>query len=117
MIKFGSLMARTGDLGWLGVPIANGPELAAKHINEAGGILGAKVEIVEKDTQTSPQAGADAARSAVDIDKVVGIVGALSSGVTLAAAQSAAIPNKVVLKSPAAFPNFWIEVHNEARLR
>jgi ABC-type branched-subunit amino acid transport system substrate-binding protein len=100
-VKFGSLMAITGDLGWLGGPIANGPDLAAKHINEAGGILGAKVEIVLKDSQTSPQAGADAARSAVDIDKVVGIVGALSSGVTLAAAESATIPNKVVLISPA----------------
>jgi ABC-type branched-subunit amino acid transport system substrate-binding protein len=59
------------------------------------------VETVLKDDQTTPTAGVDAAKKLIEIDKVPAIVGALSSGVTIAVAESAAVPNKVVLISPA----------------
>jgi len=112
-VKFGVLMAFTGDLGSYGVDISKGADLAAKHINEAGGILGTTVEAVQKDTQTSPQAGTDAARSLVDIDKVPGIVGALSSGVTLAVTSSVAIPSKVVQISPASTSNLLTALEDD----
>lgn len=100
-VKFGVLMSFTGDLASYGQDISEGADLAAKHINEAGGILGTKVEALQRDDGTSPQVGTDAARKLVDIDKVPGIVGALSSGVTLAVANSVTIPGKVVQISPA----------------
>ena len=100
-LKIGVLMSMTGDLGSYGPDISKGAELAAKHLNEAGGILGGDVELVVKDDQTDPTAGADAAKKLVEIDKVPAIVGALSSGVTIAVAASASIPNKVVQISPA----------------
>lgn len=100
-IKIGSLVSTTGDLAAYGPPINNGGLLAADDINAAGGILGRKIEIILRDTQTNPTAAVDAAKKLVDIDKVVGIAGALSSGVTIPVATSVSIPSKVVQISPA----------------
>jgi branched-chain amino acid transport system substrate-binding protein len=75
--------------------------LAADDINAAGGVLGRKIEIILRDTQTNPTAAVDAAKKLVDIDKVVAITGALSSGVSIPVATSVSIPSKVVQISPA----------------
>ena len=100
-IKIGSLVSTTGDLAAYGPPINKGGLLAADDINAAGGILGRNIEIILRDTQTNPTAGVDAAKKLVDIDKVAGIAGALSSGVTIPVATSVSIPSKVVQISPA----------------
>jgi ABC-type branched-subunit amino acid transport system substrate-binding protein len=57
--------------------------------------------MVHEDSETAPIAGASAARKLVNIDQVVAIIGALSSGVTLAVAESVTIPGEVILISPA----------------
>ena len=98
-IKIGALMSLTGPLGPYGPPIVNGAKLAVEQINAAGGILGRPVKLVVRDTATSPDVGRDAARKLVELDRVPAIVGALSSGVTLAA-SSVTIPANVVLISP-----------------
>lgn len=100
-IKIGSLVSTTGDLAAYGPPINNGGMLAADDINTAGGVLDRKIEIILRDTQTNPTAAVDAAKKLVDIDNVVGIAGALSSGVTIPVATSVSIPSKVVQISPA----------------
>ena len=100
-IKIGALVSTTGDLAAYGPPINNGAELAAQDINAAGGVLGRKIEIILRDSQTNPTAAVDAAKKLVDIDKVVAITGALSSGVTIPVATSVSIPSKVVQISPA----------------
>mgnify|MGYP000255788500 CR=1 FL=1 len=87
-LKIGALVPMTGDLQAYGQTSLNGIELAAKQINEAGGVLGEDLEIVLGDTQTRPQAGIDSAKKLVSIEGVSGIVGALSSGVTIPVAQS-----------------------------
>lgn len=99
-IKIGDLVALTGGLGPYGPPIRDGAQLAVDQINAAGGILGQELELVVRDTATSPDVGRDAATKLVEVDKVPAIVGALSSGVTLAA-SSVTIPAEVVLVSPA----------------
>jgi branched-chain amino acid transport system substrate-binding protein len=100
-IKIGCLVSTTGDLAAYGPPVNNGALLAAEDINAAGGVLGRKIEIILRDTQTNPTAAVDAAKKLVDIDKVVAITGALSSGVTIPVATSVSIPSKVVQISPA----------------
>ena len=100
-MKIGSLMSMTGDLAAYGPPIQNGVIMAAKDVNDLGGVMGEKVEVVGRDTQTNPQAGVDAAKKLVELDKVVGIIGALSSGVSIPVATSVSIPSKVVQISPA----------------
>lgn len=100
VIKIGGLFALTGGLSAYGPPIADAAKLAFKDINEAGGVLGTKLEFVVRDTGTAAAMGRDAAAKLVEIDKVPAIIGALSSGVTVAA-SSIAIDGEVVLISPA----------------
>jgi len=99
-IKIGALMSFTGSLAPYGPPIANGALLAVEQINAAGGILGRRLELIIEDDGTSPDVGRNAASKLVEIDGVSAIVGALSSGVTLAA-SSVTIPAEVILMSPA----------------
>lgn len=99
-IKIGALMSLTGALGPYGPSIANGVQMAVDRINAAGGVLGRQLELVLRDTATSPDVGRDAASKLVELDGVPAIVGALSSGVTLAV-SSVTIPAEVVLISPA----------------
>lgn len=87
-LKIGALVPLTGDLQAYGETSLTGIELAAKHINEQGGVLGEPIEIPIGDTQTTPQVGVDAAQKLVNVEKVSGIVGALSSGVTIPVAAS-----------------------------
>jgi len=83
-IKIGGLFPLTGPLAPYGPAIANGAQLAVDQINALGGVLGRPLELVIKDTATSPDVGRDAAAKLIQIDGVVAIIGALSSGVTLA---------------------------------
>jgi branched-chain amino acid transport system substrate-binding protein len=96
-IKVGTLMAYTGPLKEYGPNIVNGAVLAANQLGEAG----LTIKLVHEDSETDPTAGANAAKKLVEIDGVVAIVGALSSGVTLAVAESVTIPNEVIIISPA----------------
>ena len=47
----------------------------------------APIEMVHRDSGTSPQIATDAASALVNVDGVEAIVGSLSSGVTLAVAE------------------------------
>ena len=100
-IKIGTLIDASGDLAAFGPPIVLATDLAALLINEAGGIDGRMIEMVHRDSGTSPQIATDAASALVNVDGVEAIVGSLSSGVTLAVAESVTIPNGAVLVSPA----------------
>ena len=97
----GHLNTVTGSLSYFGPEQNNGVELAALHVNQAGGVLGAQMIIVTGDTATNPDTGVAAARALVDVEGAVAIVGALASSVTLAVAQSVTVPKQRLLISPA----------------
>ncbi len=96
-IKVGTLMAHTGPLKEYGPEIQKGAIIAAKQMAAAG----FEIELIHEDSETSPIPATNAAKKLVDLDRVVAIVGALSSGVTLAVAESVTIPNNVIMISPA----------------
>jgi ABC-type branched-subunit amino acid transport system substrate-binding protein len=100
-VKIGALMPMTGDLQAYGEADLRGPQLAAQQINAQGGVLGRELQIVVGDTQTSPQPGIEAAQRLVSVENVAGIVGALSSGVTIPVAESVTSEQGVVQISPA----------------
>ncbi|MCW5772387.1 MAG: ABC transporter substrate-binding protein [Rhodospirillaceae bacterium] len=101
-VKIGGLFGITGPIASLVPPIVDSAKLAVQQVNEQGGILkGGKLELILADGQCNPQAAAAAAKKLVDVDKVVGIVGELCSGATIAAAESAGIPSGTVMISPA----------------
>ena len=98
-IKVGALFALTGGLAPYGPPIVNGAKLAVEQVNKAGGIFGRKLKLIIRDTATAPTVGRDAASKLINLDKVVAIIGALSSGVTFAS-SSITIPAGILLISP-----------------
>lgn len=101
-VVIGTLMSLTGGLAPYGVPIQNATDLAAADINAQGGLLGGRsLVLAHRDDGTSEQIGVDAASRLVNIDGATSIVGALASGVTMSVATSVAIPNNVVMISPA----------------
>ncbi|MCH7617384.1 MAG: ABC transporter substrate-binding protein [Chloroflexi bacterium] len=100
-LKIGVLVPFTGALATFGPEYENAARLAAKCINDAGGVNGGAVEIVTGDTATAAEQGVSEATRLVDVESVVGIVGAASSAVTLAVAESVTGPGQVLHISPA----------------
>ncbi len=96
-LKVGALMSFTGPLKEFGPPIKNGALLAAEQLTKAG----LKVKLIQEDTETNPVAGINAAKKLVNVNRVAAIIGALSSGVSIAVAESVTIPNGVLQISPA----------------
>ena len=96
----GHLNTVTGSLSYFGPEQNNGVELAALHVNQAGGVLGAQMIIVTGDTATNPAQGVAAARALLDVEGAIAIVGALASSVTLAVAQSGHRPQAALADKP-----------------
>lgn len=94
-LRLGALMPLTGDLQSYGVLGLNGAKLAIEEINAAGGVMGTDVALSHGDTQTLPQPGVSAAQKLVNANRVVGLVGAMSSGVTIPVALSVSKSNKI----------------------
>jgi branched-chain amino acid transport system substrate-binding protein len=100
-LKIGVLMSMTGGLGSYGEVGLNGVRLAVEEMNAAGGVNKGQVTLAVGDDQTSPQAGVDAAKRLVEVEKVNAIIGALSSGVTIPVATSVAVPAGMIQISTA----------------
>ncbi|MFQ6090273.1 MAG: ABC transporter substrate-binding protein, partial [Candidatus Bipolaricaulia bacterium] len=74
----------------VGQSTKRGAELAAREINEAGGILGKKIKLVVRDDQTSPQAAMLAFEDLVVNEGVITIVGEFLDEVMIALMPSIA---------------------------
>jgi branched-chain amino acid transport system substrate-binding protein len=82
--KVGIVTSFTGPANALGLEEIESYRLAVKLVNDAGGINGRMVEIVEDDDQSLPQQAVTVFNKQISRDQVVGIVGGLSTGATLA---------------------------------
>ncbi|MGB9261798.1 MAG: ABC transporter substrate-binding protein, partial [Pseudolabrys sp.] len=87
-IRIGHLTPLTGFLGPLGEYAVMGIKLAAEEVNGAGGVLGRKIELVMEDS-INPQTAATKAERLIDRDKVVMIIGEISSASGLVIGQVA----------------------------
>ena len=83
-IKIGALLAVTGPAAFLGAPEARTLEMLAEEVNARGGIGGRKVQILVKDTGSSPEKAISFARQLIDEEKVFAIVGPSTTGETMA---------------------------------
>ncbi|ASS58880.1 ABC transporter substrate-binding protein [Rhizobium leguminosarum bv. trifolii] len=83
-IKLGLVAPMSGPNARYGAFSMHGAELAVKDINDAGGIDGMKIELLNADSQGTPVEGVSAARRLIDQDGVDFIIGDVSSSVTLA---------------------------------
>jgi len=66
-----------------GIAMKRAAELAAKKINEEGGILGKKIEIVVADTKFNPDVATAEFRRLAQDEKVKVVIGGFSSGIAL----------------------------------
>lgn len=103
-LRVGLVFPFTGDLSTYGPSLDKAAVLAVKVINKAlkkDHITNSKIQIVgSEDDQTQATAGVEAARKLVDADHAQVIIGSMSSSVTLAIAESVAIPDHVVEITP-----------------
>lgn len=94
-IRIGFLPALTGPGSSTGVAINRGTILAVKEINDAGGVLGKKLELVVYDTKTDPTVIAATASQLINQDKVTVALGFTDSDAALALGpifQTAGVP-------------------------
>ncbi|NOX25259.1 MAG: branched-chain amino acid ABC transporter substrate-binding protein [Deltaproteobacteria bacterium] len=113
-IKIGVAGAHSGDLASYGLPTLAAVKLVARQANDAGGILGRRVEILSEDDVCKPEIAANIAAKLVS-EHVNAVIGHTCSGATRAAVgiYKAA---RIVTISPSAtnpaitngdYPNFF----------
>jgi len=78
-IKLGLITVKDGAFADNGKQAEAGARYAVKKINDAGGIKGQRVELVEADTHGDPASMANIVRKMATEDKVLGIVGPVLS--------------------------------------
>lgn len=83
-IKIGGLLETSGFLAALGNQGLEGAQLAIDQINAKGGVRGRKLELVNVNTESDETKSVTAARRLIDRDRVVGVIGAMNSGSSLA---------------------------------
>ncbi len=100
-LTIGILVPFTGDLSDFGQAFFNAAQLAVDEVNDAGGVNGQPVLLVQGDTGTAPQQGTEEARRLIEVEGVSAIIGAAASGVSLPIAESVTGPNQILQISPA----------------
>ncbi len=80
-IKIGVYGPFTGGSAGMGVSMRNGADMAAEEINKAGGILGQKVVLVERDDEAKNERGAQIMQEFLEKEKVVAVLGPINTGV------------------------------------
>ncbi|MDQ8020376.1 MAG: ABC transporter substrate-binding protein [Moraxellaceae bacterium] len=94
-IKLGFMCPLTGGSAPFGVSARDGAALAVKEVNAQGGVLGRKLALVERDTESKNERGVQLAQELIQKEKVVAGIGFCNTGVSLAAQkyfQEARIP-------------------------
>ena len=94
-IKIGMSGPFTGGSSSMGVSMRDGVRLAVDEINAAGGVIGRKIELIERDDEAKNERGVQIAQELINKEKVVATVGFINTGVALAAQrfyQDAKIP-------------------------
>jgi len=88
-IKIGGNFEMTGGQATFGQSSANGVKLAFKEINASGGVLGKQLVFVVADNKSEPSESTNAMTKLITQDKVVAVIGAVTSSNTIAASPVA----------------------------
>jgi branched-chain amino acid transport system substrate-binding protein len=84
VVKIGDLGSKVGVFEGYGKYQTMGMQMAVEELNGRGGVLGHKVEIVSEDDETKPAPAVRKAEKLILQDDVKLVVGAVSSGATMA---------------------------------
>ena len=108
-IRLGAIYNLTGAQAPADGPALDGARLAVDRINAAGGLLGRRVELLERDGVSDPSLVAAAARGLVEAE-VSAIIGLSDSALVLAAAPAAAAGGVPFVTSGASSPRLAAKV-------
>ena len=121
-IKIGVAGAHSGELASYGLPSINAVKLVVKKVNENGGVLGRKVEVITEDDVCKPEVATNTATKLVTAG-VNAVVGHICSGATKAA-MGIYKDAGIVCVSPSAtnpdltlsgdYPNFFRTIAHDA---
>ena len=93
--KLGLVTSITGFMGPMGSGARDAAKLIVERINNQGGINGHPLELIIYDDGSDPSKGVMAFKKLIGEDKVLGIMGPVSTGIAMACApiaEKAAIP-------------------------
>ena len=90
-------MPLSGPVSVYGVPVSKGAEMAAQEINAKGGVLGRKLELLERDSKANADEAVRLARELIIKDNVDFLIGTATS-----AEATIAKENKIVFIAPTA---------------
>ena len=88
-IKIGAVTCLTGEFSTFGVSSRQGAKLAQEDVNAAGGVLGQPIELIVEDNGSKAGEAATITRKFISQDKVVAILGDLTSSATMEGAPLA----------------------------
>jgi branched-chain amino acid transport system substrate-binding protein len=83
-IKVGAIFAVTGGAANLGEPERKTAEMFVENFNRAAGVNGQKIQLLVKDSGSTPDKAISLAKQLIDEDKVLAIIGPSTSGETMA---------------------------------
>ena len=98
-IRIGGNIEMTGGVANYGNEALNGMKLAFKQVNESGGVLGKKINLILADNKSEPAEAAGATTKLITQDKVSIVMGPIVSSNVLATTQIAE-DNKVLVMAP-----------------
>jgi len=100
-IVIGANFELTGNHAQYGANANNGLKLAIKEVNDAGGVNGKKIKIVEADAKSEAAESVNAATKLISDDKVIALVGPAVTANVIAESQ-VATDNMIPVIGPAA---------------
>ncbi len=83
-VKIGVTQPLTGAFAASGNYVAQGTKIAQDEINQAGGVLGKKIQLIIEDNKSNPTEAVSTVEKLIEKDKVPILIGAWSSTLTLA---------------------------------
>ncbi len=114
-IKIGGNFEMTGGIANFGNQTVNGIKLAFKEANDAGGVLGKKINFVVADNKSEPSEATNAITKLITQDKVVAVLGPVSSSNVLATLQVAQDNKIPVLTATGTNPKITVDDNGKVR--
>lgn len=104
-VKVGILHSQTGTMAHSEIPVSKAELMAIEEINEEGGVLGKKIEVIQEDGESTPLTFAEKAKKLLLEDKVATIFGCWTSDSRKAV--------KTVLENEDVFGLLWYPLQYE----
>ncbi len=108
-IVIGANFELTGNHAQYGANANNGLKLAIKEVNDAGGVNGKKIKIVEADAKSEAAESVNAATKLISDDKVVALIGPAVTANVIAESQVATDNGIPVIGPAATNPDVTVE--------